>query len=52
MVGKSQSYIAKVERGIGTKNVSFDMLFSLLAALGYKCKITTNKVSEPETIAA
>ena len=45
MVGKSQSWIAKVESGLGTKNVSFDVLFQLLSALGYDFKITTRKAA-------
>lgn len=45
MVGKSQSWIAKVESGVGTKNVSFDVLFQLLSALGYDFKITTRKAA-------
>ena len=52
MIGKSQSYIAKIESGIKTKNVSFETLFKILSALGYNYKITTKKVSEPESLAA
>ncbi len=52
MVGKSQSYIAKIESGIGTKNFSFDVLLNILSALGYEYKITTKKVSEPDSLVA
>ena len=52
MMGKSQSWVAKVESGIGTRNVSFELLFQILAVLGYKYKITTRKIAEPETLAA
>ncbi len=51
-LGKSQSWLAKVESGIGTRNVSFELLFKILGVLGYHCKVTTKKVSEPEDLAA
>ena len=51
-LGKTQSWIAKVENGIGTKNVSFEVLFRILSILGYDYKITTRKVSDPESAAA
>ena len=50
--GKSQSWIAKVESGIGTKNISFEVLFRILSVLGYNYKITTKRVSRPEKLAA
>lgn len=52
VIGKSQSFIAKVESGIGTRNFSFDVLLGILKKLGYEYKITTKKVSDPETVAA
>lgn len=52
MLGKTQSWIAKVESGVGTKSVSFEALFKILAALGYDYKISTKKISEPEIDAA
>ena len=51
LLGKTQSWIAKVENGIGTKNVSFEALFKILFTLGYDYKITTKKISEPQQIA-
>ena len=46
MIGKSQSWIAKVESGIGTKRVTFETLFKILSALGYEYKISTKKRME------
>ena len=46
MIGKSQSWIAKVESGIGTKRVTFETLFKILSALGYDYKISTKKKME------
>jgi transcriptional regulator with XRE-family HTH domain len=43
LIGKSQSWIAKVESGIGTKRVTFETLFKILFALGYEYKISTKK---------
>ncbi len=51
-LGKTQSWIAKVESGIGTKNVSFEVLFKILSVMGYDYKITTKKISDPESLAA
>jgi len=39
----SQSRIAKIESGLGTKNVSFDLLFRILTALGFECKVVLAK---------
>ncbi|MCC6220322.1 MAG: helix-turn-helix domain-containing protein [Deltaproteobacteria bacterium] len=52
MLGKSQSWIAKVESGLGTKNISFETLLKILSMLGYDYKIVTKKVSNPEKVAA
>ena len=43
MIGKSQSWIAKIESGIGTKKVNFETLFQILSALGYEYKISTKR---------
>ena len=51
-VGVSQSRIARIEGGVGTKNMSFDLLFRILAALGYKCTVSMKKVSEERSKAA
>ena len=45
LIGKSQSYVAKVESGVGNRNFSFDVLFGILKKLGYRYKITTHKIS-------
>lgn len=42
-VGVTQSRIAQIESGIGTYNISFDLLFRLLTLLGYGFKITIMK---------
>ena len=42
-LGVSQSRIAKIESCVGIHKVSFDMLFRILAALGYRCKIVPQK---------
>ncbi len=39
----SQARIAKIESGIGTRKVTFDVLFSLLNLLGYDYKIVAKK---------
>jgi transcriptional regulator with XRE-family HTH domain len=46
LLGVSQSRIAKIESFIGVHKVSFDLLFRLLAALGYHCKIIPQKRRE------
>jgi len=52
LIGKSQSYIAKIESGIATRNFSFDVLLGILKKLGFDFKITTKKVSDPDSLAA
>ena len=52
LIGKSQSWVAKVESGIGTKPVTFETLFKILSVLGYEYKISTKKVSDPESLIA
>ncbi len=44
-VGVSQSRIAQIESGIGTINVSFDVLFNILHALGRNFEIKTYSLS-------
>ena len=51
-LNKTQSWIAKVESGIGTKNVSFEALLKILTVLGYDYRITTRKIRNPESLAA
>lgn len=43
--GVSQGRIAQVESGIGTRNISFDILFSILSRLGYDFRISYRKVA-------
>ena len=52
LIGKSQSFIAKIENGIGTKNFSFDLLLKILNVLGYQFKISIKKSSEDSKLAA
>lgn len=40
----SQARIAKIESRIGTDKVSFEVIFKMLAALGYVCRVTLSKV--------
>ena len=51
-INKSQSFIAKVESGIGTKNFSFDLLLLILKSLGYEFKIMTRKSTSDSKLAA
>ena len=44
-MGVSQSRIAQIESGIGTSNVTFDVLFHILTALGYDYKVVTKKAA-------
>lgn len=41
----TQSRIAQIESGVGTANVSFDILFSILLVLGYNFRIITKKAA-------
>lgn len=52
LIGKTQSFIAKIESGLGTKNFSFDLLLEILKALGYKYKITTKQANKNEKLVA
>lgn len=44
-VGVSQGRIAQIESGIGTVNVSFDVLLHILLVLDYTFKIVTRKAA-------
>jgi transcriptional regulator with XRE-family HTH domain len=44
-VGVSQGRIAQIESGVGTRNISFDILFGILLQLGYDFRITYRKVA-------
>lgn len=52
MVGLSQSRIARIEGGVGTKNMSFDLLFRILSALGYECRVSVRRMEDAESEAA
>jgi transcriptional regulator with XRE-family HTH domain len=41
----SQSRIAQIESGVGTAKVTFDVLLSVLSALGYDYKIISKRVA-------
>ena len=45
LVGVTQSRIAQIESGVGTSNVTFDVLLSILGALGYDFKIVLKEVA-------
>ena len=45
MVGVSQGRIAQIESGIGTANVTFDVLLRILLALDYTFKIVARKAA-------
>jgi len=51
-VGLSQSRIARIEGGVGTKNMSFDLLFRVLTSLGYQCRVVARKLSDDSNKAA
>lgn len=42
-LGVTQGRIAQIESGIGTSNVTFDILFNILTVLGYDLKIVARK---------
>lgn len=44
-VGVTQGRIAQVESGIGTTNVSFDVLLGILSAMGYQFRIVAKKAA-------
>lgn len=43
--GVSQGRIAQIESGVGTRNISFDVLFGILSRLGYDFRISYRKVA-------
>ena len=42
-IGVSQGRIAQIESGIGTKNITFDVLLNIITMLGYEYKVVTLK---------
>jgi transcriptional regulator with XRE-family HTH domain len=44
-LGVSQARIAQIESGLGTAKVSFDVIFSILTALGYDYRVATRKAA-------
>jgi len=44
-LGVSQGRIAQIESGVGTRNISFDVLFGILLQLGYDFRISYRKVA-------
>lgn len=44
-VGVTQGRIAQIESGIGTANVTLDLLLSILSRLGYEFRIVTKKAA-------
>ena len=41
----SQARIAQIESGIGTAQITFDILFNILVALGYDYRVVTTKAA-------
>jgi len=52
LLGKTQSYVAKIESGLGTRNFSLDLLLDVLNKLGIRCKITTTDMVPSKKLAA
>ena len=44
-LGVSQARVAQIESGGGTAKISFDVIFSILTALGYDYRVTTRKAA-------
>ena len=44
-IGVTQSRIAQIESGIGTSNVSFDVLLNILVELGYEFRVVAKKAA-------
>lgn len=44
-VGVTQSRIAQIESGVGTVNITFDLLLNMLSELGYQFRIVTKKAA-------
>lgn len=41
----SQARVAQIESGIGTSQVTFDILFNILVALGYDYRVLTTRAA-------
>ena len=41
----SQARVAQIESGIGTAQVTFDILFNILVALGYDYRVVTKRAA-------
>ena len=41
----SQARVAQIESGIGTAQITFDILFKILVALGYDYRVVTKKAA-------
>ena len=41
----SQARVAQIESGIGTAQITFDVLFNILVALGYDYRVVTTKAA-------
>ena len=41
----SQARVAQIESGIGTAQITFDILFNILVALGYDYRVVTTKAA-------
>ncbi len=44
-LGVSQARIAQIESGIGTANITFDVIFNILVSLGYDYRVVTSKAA-------
>ncbi len=44
-LGISQARVAQIESGIGTAKITFDILFNILVALGYDCRVVAKKAA-------
>jgi predicted XRE-type DNA-binding protein len=44
-IGISQARVAQIESGVGTANVTFDVLFNMLIALGLDYRVVTRKAA-------
>ena len=44
-LGISQARVAQIESGIGTAQVTFDILFNILIVLGYDYRVITKKAA-------
>ena len=44
-IGVTQGRIAQIESGIGTSNITFDVLFNILTVLGYNLRIVAHKAA-------